>query len=139
MRKGVLNELFPMNWPKMLDAVAYVFIISLVILGFYAVLSVNGCAAQYPQAEASTPQEIYLKARMTFNGLLADYIDNKRAATPAKRAEWSEKIDPWFERGAAALAVWGAALSAGKTAYDAQQDYLEIKNQILQLLLRELS
>lgn len=115
-----------------------VFILTLVVLGAYAIFSVNGCA-NYQQSVPETPEEVYLKARMTFNGLLADYVDQKRMADNATRARWTNDIDPWFERGAAALAVWGDGLKAGGSTYGQQQAYLEVKNQLLQIMLKELA
>ncbi len=117
--------------------------VSIWVLVGVAVLVVHNSCAQYGYNPAvpTTPEEAYLKARMTFNGLLQDYVDQKRMADRETRARWSKDIDPWFERGAAALALWGDAVRAADQAsiYDQQQAYLEIKNQLLQLMLKELT
>jgi hypothetical protein len=98
-----------------------------------------GCAGLDPATTPETPQEVYLKARMTFNGLLADYVTQKRAATVENKAKWTENIDPLFEAGAQALNAWGTALDAEANTYSQQKAYLEIKNQLLALLMAELT
>ena len=75
---------------------------------------------------APTPAETFLTARMAFNGLLEDYIIQKRAAPPTTQAKWSQEIDPWFERAAVALKSWQLALKAsgdGGDPADERQAY----------------
>lgn len=98
---------------------------------------VVGCSGM--QLGADNPKQVYLKARMTFNGLLSDYISNKKAAPPDVRARWTKKVDPLFEKAGKALDAWGKAAMAEAPAYNQQQAYLELKNQLLNMLLAEVT
>ena len=89
--------------------------------------------------QTETPKQTYLKATMTFNGLLADYISDKKAAPPEIRDKWTAEIDPLFETASLALKAWGAAIKGEGPAYTEQQSYLELKNKLLDMLLAELT
>ena len=104
-----------------------------------AVLLAAGCYnGKNLQIGAETPKQVYLKAHMTFNGLLTDYIADKRAAPPELQKEWTEKIDPYFEQASLALKAWGITVMNDTPSYNQQLSYMDIKNQLLDLLLANL-
>jgi hypothetical protein len=109
------------------------------VLAILLVMVLCSCIAPQPDAPPPTPEEIYLTARMTFNGLLEDYITQKGIVDAETKARWTREIDPWFERAAVALKAWGTALKAGKGAQVEMQAYLELKNQLMRVVLQALA
>ena len=109
-----------------------------VLLYAFAML-ISSCIPMQPEGPPPTPAENYLTARMVFNGLLEDYVTQKRIADDETKDRWTRKVDPWFERGAVALNAWGSALKAGDSPESSMQAYLEIKNQLMAIVIQELT
>ena len=109
-----------------------------VLLFVAAILFLSSCISM-DDGPPPTPAETFLTARMVFNGLLSDYVDQKGMADAATKARWTEELDPWFERGARALNAWGTALKAGEDSNTQKQAYLSLKNQLMAVILRELT
>ena len=86
-----------------------------------------------------TQEEKYLTSRLIFNGLLEDYVAQKQAADPELKARWEKQIDPWFERGAVALNLWGLAIKGNDNPTGFELDYNAVKAELMQALFRELS
>lgn len=112
-------------------------ILLFIFLPIIAVVAFSCIPYQVDQGPPPTPAETFLKARLTFNALLSDYITQKRAADPATRERWTEDFDPWFERAAIALKAWQAALRTGEGT-KAMDAYLEIRNKLMNMILLEI-
>lgn len=102
------------------------------------ILYLAACA-QFAENLPQTQEEKYLTSRLIFNGLLEDYVAQKRAADPELKARWGKEIDPWFERAAVALNLWGLAISGQDRPGKFELDYNKIKNELMVALFRELS
>jgi hypothetical protein len=111
--------------------VALMVIGSVIAGGSVMIFSTNGCNGTMPE----TKEQSYLKARQVFNGILMDYVDQKRQADADTKARWTSDIDPWFERADKALDAWGDALESGGSGEGQQTLYLEIKSKLLNMML----
>lgn len=102
------------------------FLSSMVLLLFVA-----SCATM---STSTTPKAAYLKARLEFNTLLQQYLTYYREAPPATQQQWKEQIDPLFKQAAVALDLWGLAVKQGQSGTEQQQEYIKLKNKLLDAL-----
>lgn len=114
-------------------------LIIMAMLFVATLLFLSSCIPMQPEGPPPTPAETYLTARMVFNGLLEDYVAQKKIADPATKSRWTQEIDPWFIRGASALDAWKVAVRSGEDPQGQMQAYLEIKNQLMSIILTELA
>ena len=110
-----------------------------IVLCMAVIMGIGSCISMQEEGPPTTPAETFLTARMVFNGLLSDYVDQKVLADADTKARWTKDIDPWFERGAIALNAWGSTLKAGESPQATRQAYFDVKNQLMAIILRELT
>ena len=92
-----------------------------------------GCmGAQAPD----TPEKAYTVVRIEFNKTLTSYLIEKSKQSDEVHADWTKNVDPVIRDAETALDVWGMALDVKNMdlAMESEQDFLNAKNKLLDLL-----
>ncbi len=70
-----------------------------------------------------------------FTQTLTSYNDFYASASVETKAEWKENIDPWFRTTNKALIAWKVAIDDNLNPQAEEQAFLEVKRELLILLL----
>ena len=85
-----------------------------------------------------TPKQQYLAARIEFNTLQKQYLDAYDKATPDVQAICREKVDPLIDKMESGLDAWSVAVKDGVTADFGNEQFLAMKNQLIDMLAETL-
>jgi len=100
----------------------FMFLILMVLLIFF----LSACAGMTAKKDAS-PSEKYLATLTEFNEIWEDYLDQYDLQTPAVKADWKAKIDPWFRRANVSLKAWATAISDGLSPAEKIREFEKYK------------
>lgn len=85
--------------------------------------------------EELTEKDTYLNARMAFNEIVSKYLIYYGDADPEKQAKWKKNVDPKIRMAESTLDAWGTALKLGKPHENDQELWLDLKDELLEVLL----
>lgn len=82
-----------------------------------------------------SPMDTYLKTRMQFNTIWMRYLDYYDGSHYIMQEKWKKEIDPKFTLANKALNAWGKALKEGVPTYEKQMEFMNLKNELIDLLI----